>query len=244
MACTLIGGGDGGTGSSTGSRARTQRPRPSRTVVYAGGTCDPPTAPSAIVHPCRTSSELVLIRVRLSDTPRAGRQHQTALPGDSESAAPGISKRGMEGRTAPAGWWQRRIGRRDGGCCRRTTSPLAPCPDGGGVSGDGGAADGGSHSDHEDDAARVTLRGFLERIVIPPGDGLLQVVGNLGNMLTAASGRSGSVVAAVAQDGCGGVQPSVLAPVERGGVRRGWERSSETGPRVNRIDYNPRGGQT
>ena len=32
------------------------------------------------------------------------------------------------------------------------------------------------------DAARQALRGFLERIIIPPGDGLLQVVGNMGEM--------------------------------------------------------------
>jgi len=54
------------------------------------------------------------------------------------------------------------------------------------------------------DAARLALRGFLEKIVIPPGDGLLQVLGNLGEMLTAASGRNGSVLAAVGNVGCGG----------------------------------------
>jgi site-specific DNA recombinase len=58
--------------------------------------------------------------------------------------------------------------------------------------------------DEEHDAARQALRGFIDKIVIPPGDGLLQVVGNLGEMLTAASGRNGSVVAAVGQVGCGG----------------------------------------
>ena len=54
----------------------------------------------------------------------------------------------------------------------------------------------------EHDAARQALRGFLDKIVIPPGDGLLQVVGNLGEMLKAAGGRNGS--AAVAYGGCGG----------------------------------------
>jgi hypothetical protein len=40
----------------------------------------------------------------------------------------------------------------------------------------------------EHDAARQALRGFLDTNIIPPGDGLLQVVGNFGEMLTAASG--------------------------------------------------------
>ena len=42
----------------------------------------------------------------------------------------------------------------------------------------------------EHDAARQGLRGFLDKIMIPPGDGLLQVVGNLGEMLKAAVGGS------------------------------------------------------
>jgi hypothetical protein len=45
------------------------------------------------------------------------------------------------------------------------------------------------HDEHRD-AARQALRGFLEKIVIPPGDGLLQVVGNVGSMLAAAQSRS------------------------------------------------------
>ena len=53
------------------------------------------------------------------------------------------------------------------------------------------------------DAAREALRGFLDRIVIPPGDELLQVVGNVGQMLTAAQGRSTSA-RAVGLSGCGG----------------------------------------
>jgi site-specific DNA recombinase len=52
------------------------------------------------------------------------------------------------------------------------------------------------------EAARQSLRGFIDRVVIPPRDGLLQVVGNLGEMLTAAGGRNGS--AAVGYVGCGG----------------------------------------
>jgi site-specific DNA recombinase len=46
--------------------------------------------------------------------------------------------------------------------------------------------------------ARHTLRGFIDRIVIPPGDELLQVIGNLGEMLAVASGRT------VGEAGCGG----------------------------------------
>jgi site-specific DNA recombinase len=38
----------------------------------------------------------------------------------------------------------------------------------------------GLEHDEQRDAARQALRGFLEKIVIPPDDGLLQVVGNLG----------------------------------------------------------------
>lgn len=61
----------------------------------------------------------------------------------------------------------------------------------------------GLEHEHDRDAARETLRGFLDRIVITPADGLLQVVGNVGMMLTAAQGRSASN-AAVAISGCGG----------------------------------------
>lgn len=56
--------------------------------------------------------------------------------------------------------------------------------------------------EHEDaelrETARQALRGFIDRIVIPPGDGLLQVFGNLGEMLMTADGR------AVGNVGCGG----------------------------------------
>jgi hypothetical protein len=44
--------------------------------------------------------------------------------------------------------------------------------------------------EHEDagvrEMARQALRGFIDRIVIPPGDAVLQVVGDCGSMLTAA----------------------------------------------------------
>ena len=60
----------------------------------------------------------------------------------------------------------------------------------------------GLENEGEHDSARQALRGFLDKIVIPPGDGLLQVVGNLGEMLKAAGCRNGS--AAVGYVGCGG----------------------------------------
>lgn len=61
----------------------------------------------------------------------------------------------------------------------------------------------GLEQDEHRDAARLALRGFLDKIVIPPGDGLLQVVGNVGSMLTAAQGRA-TKSTAVAYVGCGG----------------------------------------
>jgi hypothetical protein len=62
----------------------------------------------------------------------------------------------------------------------------------------------GLQHDEERVAPRQALRGFLQTIVIPKGDGLLQVVGNFGEMLDAASGRSRSEVQAVGYVGCGG----------------------------------------
>ena len=47
----------------------------------------------------------------------------------------------------------------------------------------------GLEHDEQRDAARQALRGFLQSIIIPPGDGLLQVTWDLGAMLTAAGGR-------------------------------------------------------
>ncbi len=58
--------------------------------------------------------------------------------------------------------------------------------------------------DQERDAARQALRGFIDRIVIPPSDGLLQVVGNLGEMLAAAAGQRMPGRQAVGYVGCGG----------------------------------------
>ena len=62
----------------------------------------------------------------------------------------------------------------------------------------------GLEHDEQRDAARQTLRGFLDKIVIPPDDGLLQVVGNLGAMLAVAQGRTRSGSNAVGYVGCGG----------------------------------------
>jgi site-specific DNA recombinase len=62
----------------------------------------------------------------------------------------------------------------------------------------------GLEHDEQRDAARQALRGFLEKIVIPPGDGLLQVVGNLGAMLAAAQGRNQASQSTVGYVGCGG----------------------------------------
>ena len=50
----------------------------------------------------------------------------------------------------------------------------------------------------------TALRGFVQSIIIPPGDGLLQVTGNLGAMLEAAAGQKMSGPDAVANVGCGG----------------------------------------
>jgi site-specific DNA recombinase len=66
-------------------------------------------------------------------------------------------------------------------------------------------AAGLEHDEHRD-AARQALRGFLDKIIIPPDEGLLQVVGNVGAMLAAAQGRAASSTA-VGYVGCGGSQP-------------------------------------
>ena len=75
------------------------------------------------------------------------------------------------------------------------------------------------------EASRDALRGFVERIEIPADPAaLLTVRGVMGTMLAAATGRDGSAVAQLVNlgesVGCGGVQPAVLAPVERRGVKR------------------------
>jgi hypothetical protein len=76
-------------------------------------------------------------------------------------------------------------------------------------------AAGLQHDEHRD-AAREALRGFLDRIVIPPGDELLQVVGNFEKMLTAASARKNTVAAA---------------------VDKGWLRGRDLNPRP--LGYEP-----
>ena len=62
-------------------------------------------------------------------------------------------------------------------------------------------------NDAERDPARQAPRGFIERIEIPADEGLLQVVGCFGEMLTTAS--RGKVTAAVGNGGCGATQPSI-----------------------------------
>lgn len=62
----------------------------------------------------------------------------------------------------------------------------------------------GLEHDGQRDAARHALRGFIDQIVIPPGNGLLQVAGNLGAMLDAAAGQMMFGRQAVANVGCGG----------------------------------------
>jgi hypothetical protein len=76
---------------------------------------------------------------------------------------------------------------------------------------------------HEDEgmreAARSTVRGLITAIVIPPGDALLEVKGDLGRMLrTAAGERNGSILAAVVENGCGGPQQIVPAALLGGSV--------------------------
>jgi hypothetical protein len=84
--------------------------------------------------------------------------------------------------------------------------------------------------DEQCDAARQALRGFLQSIIIPPGDGLLQVTGNLGAMLEAAADQKMPGRQAVGYVGCGGVQPAVLAAVVVGCVV-----SDLAGVRPNRL---------
>jgi hypothetical protein len=67
----------------------------------------------------------------------------------------------------------------------------------------------GLEHDEQRDAARQALRRFLQSIIIPPGDGLLQVTGNLGAMLAAAAGQKMPGRHAVAYVGCGGSQPTI-----------------------------------
>ena len=70
------------------------------------------------------------------------------------------------------------------------------------------------------ESAREALREFVDRSEIPADTAaLLTVRGVMGAMLSAATGREGSGAAVehlvrIAEDGCGGVQPAVLAAVE------------------------------
>jgi hypothetical protein len=75
-------------------------------------------------------------------------------------------------------------------------------------------AAGLEHDEHRD-AARQALRGFIDKIVIPPGDGLLQVLGNLAAMLAAAQGRQ---------------QPSTRAMLVAGARNRQYRRHSTSWP--------------
>jgi hypothetical protein len=65
----------------------------------------------------------------------------------------------------------------------------------------------GLEHDEERDAARLAPRGFLEKIVIPPGEALLQVLGKVGVMLAAAQARTvyqPDMVELGGISGCGG----------------------------------------
>ena len=55
----------------------------------------------------------------------------------------------------------------------------------------------GLEHDDQRDAARLVLRGFLDKIIVPPGDKLLQVVGNVEAMLAAAQARGANSKAVV-----------------------------------------------
>lgn len=76
----------------------------------------------------------------------------------------------------------------------------------------------GLEQDEQRDAARQALRGFLEKIVILPGDALLQVVGNVGSMLAAAQSRAQGGAKAVGYVGCGGSPHTVSASLLDGSV--------------------------
>jgi site-specific DNA recombinase len=69
----------------------------------------------------------------------------------------------------------------------------------------------GLEDESQREVARGALRGILERIIIPPGDGLLQVRGNLDAMLLAARNTKAGAFGpgSVGNVGCGGPQPSL-----------------------------------
>jgi site-specific DNA recombinase len=63
----------------------------------------------------------------------------------------------------------------------------------------------GLEHENQRHAAREALRGFVDKIVIPSGDGLLQIVGNLGAMLVALqAGQKMAGRQTVGYVGCGG----------------------------------------
>jgi len=87
--------------------------------------------------------------------------------------------------------------------------------------------------EHEDDqqreSARQALRGLIDSIVIP-AEGLLEVRGNLGEMLTAASNRASAAVGYV---GCGGgdLNPRPLGYEPTGRTAWGGSNDRPDGPR-------------
>ena len=77
----------------------------------------------------------------------------------------------------------------------------------------------GLENEGDEEAARGALRGLIEKIVIPPGDGLLTVSGNLGNVRSAQCREHpefdlGAIV------GCGGSQPPISAALAVDRMRR------------------------
>ena len=74
--------------------------------------------------------------------------------------------------------------------------------------------------------ARQAVRDLIDRIEVPPGAELLQVVGNLDGILTTAADGSGA--AAAGHVSCGGSQPTLSAALATSGVildRRDLEHS-------------------
>ena len=109
--------------------------------------------------------------------------------------------RGVEGGTPDARGAE---GRAASHPCDGAAAPGAAPAHGRGLPPEGHDARGRLEHDEQRDAARQALRGFLERIVIPPGDGLLQVDGNLGAMLNAAQNAEPLSRDSVGYVGCGG----------------------------------------
>jgi len=91
--------------------------------------------------------------------------------------------------------------------------------------------------------AADAIRALVEAIMLEPdGDELkITLKGDLAGMLSAARDSKRSAryrrPPGPNEDGCGGVQPPVLAVVERGGVRRSDDFSPR--PRVNELSQMP-----